>query len=65
MTRSPMSAVKKVDGITKESTQAMIDEALAAYPGEGAQEAGARTWRPTTRPPAAPASSRTARPCPA
>ncbi len=26
------SPVKKVDGITKESTQAMIDEALSAYP---------------------------------
>ena len=27
--------VKKVDGITKESTQAMIDEALKAYPEKG------------------------------
>ena len=29
------SAVKKVDGITKESTQAMIDKALEAYPEKG------------------------------
>ena len=27
--------VKKVDGITKASTQAMIDEALEAYPEKG------------------------------
>jgi nitrogenase molybdenum-iron protein alpha chain len=27
--------IKKLDGITKESTQAMIDEALAAYPEKG------------------------------
>ena len=33
--------VKKVEGITKESTQEMIDEALEAYPGEGEEEAGA------------------------
>ena len=26
------SPVKKVDGITRESTQAMIDKALEAYP---------------------------------
>ena len=27
--------IRKVDGITKESTQAMIDEALAVYPEKG------------------------------
>jgi len=44
--------VKKVDGITRESTQAMIDQTLQAYP-EKARASGRRTWRPMTRPPRA------------
>ena len=45
-------AIKKIEGITKESTQEMIDEALEVYPGEGARRSAPRIWRPTTRRPA-------------
>ena len=40
--------MKKIDGITKESTQEMIDKALEVYPGERRKRSVRRTWPPTT-----------------
>jgi len=53
--------VKKVDGITRESTQAMIDQTLQAYP-EKARGKRRRTWRPMTTATSA-CVNQTARPC--